>query len=503
MIKKFLGKYGFFFFTILLLLAGYLYVVAVGDTYTVRTQMPYMSAEERERLERSGEDYQIFVESDSIGSVEILGFTDLGNELEIKVRSERTGRVYLSFWRGEVHGLKVLYVHENGVITKDDYFGDCNGSKVLCLVWILYLAFLTEGLYVKYRRSIRKNRYLYRNILYCGLILFMIYIFLFQMMELFDERGAIGILEKLMSSLTFFGTFLFLPVVIAFIMVTISNIELLRKEGKSWRNLLGAILGIVMTIACMMPMIIGEFFQTTNLIDVHNWRGTGRFVGMFVENFFGFVVAYLNCILLGTIILSIMAARHVPAFDKDYVIIHGCMIRKDGTLTKLLQSRADRALEFDGMQKKATGKELIFVPSGGKGEDEIISEAEAVSRYLQEKGISKERILLEDQSKNTEENIVNSVRLIREREGGAEAKIALSTTNYHVFRAGLIASGHGVMIEGIGSGTKSYFWINAFVREFIATLVSERRTHIAVLAILTGIDLLMVIMTYVSNVVLS
>ena len=155
------------------------------------------------------------------------------------------------------------------------------------------------------------------------------------------------------------------------------------------------------------------------------------------------------------------------------------------------------------MQQKAGGKELIFVPSGGKGEDEIISEAEAIAGYLKEKGIPEERILVENRSGNTEENLRFSSELIRRHAGGAEPKIAFSTTNYHVFRAGLLASDQGIMAEGIGSGTKSYFWINAFVREFIATIFSEKRTHLIVLGVLTLINLLMVVMTYISNVVLS
>lgn len=488
-----IGKRGFFVLSLVLLAVGYFYVLAVGNTYVAKA--PRDGGESEELI--------AWISEDSIGDLEILEIKDLGSEWEIKVKSLKPGRVFLTYPRGESEGIVILYVHKNGVITQGDYFGNCTGSFMLRLVWVLWLFLLLMELFQAYRRSVRRNRYLYKNILYCGLIIFIIYVLFIQTMGLTVAGGAIDVLYKFTTSLTAFGIFAFLPMLIVFVTVTISNFQLIRKEGRNWRNLLGAILGILMVILCIAPSVVGSFFQRTKLIDVHNWRGTGRFVGMFIENFFGMGVIYLDCILLGTIILSVKAARHVPAFDKDYVLIHGSMIRKDGTLTKLLQSRADRALEFDEMQRKATGKELIFVPSGGKGSDEIISEAEAISRYLQEKGIPKERILLEDQSKNTEENIVNSVKLIRERENGREARIALSTTNYHVFRAGLLAANQGVDIEGIGSKTKSYFWINAFVREFIATLSSERWTHVAVLGILTLFNLAMVLMTYVSNVVLS
>ena len=111
---------------------------------------------------------------------------------------------------------------------------------------------------------------------------------------------------------------------------------------------------------------------------MHYERGFGRFLELFLENTVSAYVAYLECILIGTIIVAIIAARRIPAFDKDYIIIHGCQIRKDGSLTKLLQSRTDRAIEFAKIQKEATGRDIIFVPSGGQGSDEVISEAEAI-----------------------------------------------------------------------------------------------------------------------------
>lgn len=511
--RKFLNRFGLLILTVFLLVIGYLYLLVVGDIYTVKVERPTVYYDETEEGARendaAGSDNanvsgKAWIAEDSEGSVEVLEIKKHEDDMEIKVKSQKPGRVFLNYQFEEYTGsLVVLYVHKNGLITENDYFGECTGSYELRVLWALYIAFIAIRLFRKYRRSIRKNRYLYKNILYCGLIVFVLYILLFTVLGLSDRGGAIDVLTGVMNSLNGFGVVAFVPMVLLSILVTISNIQLLRKEGRNWRNLLGTMLGITMVIACIMPELTEYYLQTTRLIDVHNWRGIGRFVGMFISNFCGSIVAYLNCILIGTIVLSVRAARHIPAFDKDYILIHGCMIRKDGTLPKLLQSRADRALEFAKMQKEATGKDIIFVPSGGKGSDEIISEAEAIRRYLKEKGVADEQILLEDRSKNTEENLKFSAELIRKESKVSDPKIAFSTTNYHVFRAGLLASDMGLQLEGIGSHTKSYFWINAFVREFIATMYSEKWTHAFVFGVLTLINLLMVIMTYVSNVVLS
>ena len=262
-----------------------------------------------------------------------------------------------------------------------------------------------------------------------------------------------------------------------------------------------AAIGIAIILFTLFPPILGEILQRNiEWIDVHNMKSPALYIEMIVENVVSFTAAYLECLLIGTIFFAVKAARHIPAFDKDYILILGCMIRKDGALTKLLQSRADRAVEFARMQEKATGKEIIFVPSGGQGDDEIMPEAQAIRNYLLSIGIPDERILPEDRSVNTYENLRNSAELIRRHSGRPDPKIAFSTTNYHVFRSGQIAARQGIDAEGIGSPTKKYFWINAFVREFVAMIVSGRRQHLAAVGVLTAIILAMVLATYYLNV---
>ena len=89
------------------------------------------------------------------------------------------------------------------------------------------------------------------------------------------------------------------------------------------------------------------------------------------------------------------AANKIPEFNKDYIIILGCQVKKDGSLTSLLKSRVDTAIEFSKMQKEKTGKDLIFVPSGGQGKDENISEGQAMKNYLIQNGIKEEKILVQ------------------------------------------------------------------------------------------------------------
>ena len=180
----------------------------------------------------------------------------------------------------------------------------------------------------------------------------------------------------------------------------------------------------------------------------------------------------------------------MPNFDKDFVIILGSKINSNGTLTPLLKGRCDRAIEFGNKQYEMTKKKIVYVPSGGKGKDEVMAEAEAIKNYLIENGIDEKQILIEDQSTSTIENMRFSKNKIDDAK--KDAKISFSTTNYHVFRSGVIANEQGIDVEGMGSKTKWYFYTNALIREFIANLVQERKSHI-ILLLLINISLLILI----------
>ena len=67
-----------------------------------------------------------------------------------------------------------------------------------------------------------------------------------------------------------------------------------------------------------------------------------------------------------------------------------------------------------------------------------------------------------------------------------------------MFRAGIIARKQGIKVEGIGAKTKAYFFINAFIREFIATLYSEKKNIYRVIILITVTVLIIITLTYIS-----
>ena len=243
----------------------------------------------------------------------------------------------------------------------------------------------------------------------------------------------------------------------------ISNISLIRHEGKRFVNILGIILSFLM-VAGEVFLFRFEHYVTGSLAQVRFHELLG--------NLFAAVYLYFECMLIGAMIAKAITAQYEPEPDKDFLIILGCGIRKDGTPSPLLRGRIDRALDFARRQKEKTGKDLIFVTSGGKGPDEVISESASMKEYLLKQGIPEERIIEEDRSTNTFENMKYSKEKIWER--NPNGKVAFSTTNYHVFRGGLCARRVKMRALGMGAKTKWYFWPNAAVREFVGLLTEHR-----------------------------
>jgi uncharacterized SAM-binding protein YcdF (DUF218 family) len=157
--------------------------------------------------------------------------------------------------------------------------------------------------------------------------------------------------------------------------------------------------------------------------------------------------------------------------DFDYVIIHGAGLLPDGRVSKLLSDRLDKAIEV--YRKDSTPPYMI--PSGGKGSDEYISEAEAMASYLRWHDIPDEKIIIEDKSTTTFENLRNSMEIINSM--GGRKYTALVTSNYHVYRALRYCRKIGLRCTGIGSHVAFYYWPSALIREWVA--IHAEKKHAA------------------------
>lgn len=253
------------------------------------------------------------------------------------------------------------------------------------------------------------------------------------------------------------------PVMILFaILLCISNIALIRKEGFRKVNVLGIILSVFIAIGFLFGFVLD--LKLTGSVS-YAVRQT------IINTYFG-IYAYFECLMFAVFVMFFDLTRNKVSYNKDYIIILGCAIKEDGTLYPLIQGRVDKAIEFAKAQKEKTGISPKFIPSGGQGSDECISEGRAMANYLLSCGIPEDQILPEEQSTNTMENMRFS-KAIAEQEK-EDPILAFSTTNYHVFRSGILANKQGMNMEGLGSKTKWYFWPNALIREFIGMIVDDK-----------------------------
>ncbi len=271
-------------------------------------------------------------------------------------------------------------------------------------------------------------------------------------------------------------------VLILSVALCISNLALIRHEGKRFVNVLGIILAFMLVGGDVCLLLFDrDLSGSVSWIRIHE-----LILNLFVAGYL-----YFECMMIGLMIANAITSGYQPEFDKDYLIILGCGIRKDGTPCPLLQGRIDRALDFRDQQLKQTGKDLIFVPSGGQGSNEVISESESMTRYLIKKGIPQSHILMEDQSTSTFENMKFSKALIQAQ--NPNARVAFSTSNYHVFRSGLFARRVKMRAVGMGARSKWYFWPNALVREFIGLLTEHRGKQALILG---GMVVIYTILTF-------
>lgn len=202
----------------------------------------------------------------------------------------------------------------------------------------------------------------------------------------------------------------------------------------------------------MLWEVLGVFFGIWGFLCHKNFfvlhKRTGMIFHMLV------VVAVMILSVFCVIIAGKFRARGKE--NLDYVIVLGAQVREDGP-SAVLKYRLDAALEY--LNKNPN---TICIVSGGKGKNEPFSEAEGMAGYLVQNGVDKERIILEDRSLNTVQNIQNSKELMKESYQG----VGIITNNFHMFRALQLAKSQGLEdVCGIATKSNWLYLPNNVLRE--------------------------------------
>ena len=178
-------------------------------------------------------------------------------------------------------------------------------------------------------------------------------------------------------------------------------------------------------------------------------------------------IFFSGIVAVGVIVLVVLCGMIATEFksignsNMDYIIVLGAQVREDGP-SIVLRYRLDTAIDY-----LKENPNTICIVSGGQGANEPFSEAEGMSEYLLKNGIDKSRIILENESRNTVENIKYSKLLMEE----SYESVGIVTNNFHVFRAVQIAKAQGLNgVCGIAAQSNLLYLPNNGLRECLGIL---------------------------------
>ena len=216
----------------------------------------------------------------------------------------------------------------------------------------------------------------------------------------------------------------------------------------------------------------------TGIINIGNAAGMTVCIALFLvtvfwQRFFALLcthkalrivsIAVMIVGVLLVILASVISAFMISAVNSEpppntTVIVLGCKVRGE-TPSLMLNKRIMAACGY-----LSENPEAMCIVSGGQGSDELISEAECMKRVLVENGISEDRIIMEDLSTSTDENIQFSLEKINEY--GLSGRTAIVTSEFHQLRAKMIAEKYGLETYSVSAPTAWYLLPTYWLREW-------------------------------------
>jgi uncharacterized SAM-binding protein YcdF (DUF218 family) len=262
--------------------------------------------------------------------------------------------------------------------------------------------------------------------------------------------------------------------------LVLNGITVARRESVRPANLLSLATGIGIFA------LIGLMFATVIV--------RSRELSLFTA-ITGLLSGYVSFLLVSYVIYAFIYGRLTRYQDADFVVVLGSGLKDGVRVTPLLASRLERGRQVqaalvarDETRDETRGKTgPMLIVSGGKGGDERLSEAEAMARYLAERGVPADQVIPEDRSRTTEENLRFS-KAIMER-SRPDYRCIIVTSNFHVFRAAIIARRVGVNGQVTGARTAGYYWPSAMLREFAAVFLSYKLINFGICVLIVALPL--------------
>ena len=212
-------------------------------------------------------------------------------------------------------------------------------------------------------------------------------------------------------------------------------------------------IGVMASSAVMLAIFVAALLW--HLIDEHSGVKINILRTVIALGFSACVIAF--CVVSGFMLKASMTV--LPEDCPDYtIVVLGC--KASGTNPSwMLEDRLNKAFRV-----LTDHPDAMCVVTGGKGDDEDYTEAYVMKKYLTDKGISPDRILMEEAAGSTEENLLYTKTVIELN--GLSENIVIVTDRFHELRARMWAEKSGfVNIYAACCETRPYLVIGYWFRE--------------------------------------
>lgn len=211
---------------------------------------------------------------------------------------------------------------------------------------------------------------------------------------------------------------------------------------------------LAMFIIGALFLIYSVFYYKINELTRHGLLRAVKYI----------IVLGLCAVLVFSVFLYVYGNNDNTSYDEQAVIVLGCAVIGDQPSLSLM-NRLDAAFNY-----AENNEEAIIIVSGGQGFQENVTEAEAMEKYLINKGVDPSRIIKEDKSSSTSENMEFSKAILDNVLGTENYKVAVITNDYHIFRAVHTAREAGLAAAHKHGPTEWYNIIPSYLREAAAVL---------------------------------
>ena len=177
-----------------------------------------------------------------------------------------------------------------------------------------------------------------------------------------------------------------------------------------------------------------------------------------------FILAFgLAVILTFGSFLAIYGRNDNATYNEKTVIVLGCGIRGERVSVGLAK-RLNKAYEYH-----LQNPEAMIIVSGGQGPQEDIPEALAMKRYLVDKGVPEDKIIMENKSTSTITNFKLSHEIMKDKDL-PDDNVVFVTNGYHVYRAAYYAKEEGLTVNHLGTDIIWYTIPMNYMREMLAVM---------------------------------